>query len=90
LRQKGVEGRSFWEYHHPTLPAGVFAETDDLRQTVLELPIHQDVIPEAIERMARIVRETIGSKPAPASGTRTPRFACACPPAVAAAEPVAV
>jgi dTDP-4-amino-4,6-dideoxygalactose transaminase len=80
LRQRGVEGRSFWEYYHPTLAAGLFTETDDLRETVLELPIHQDVTPDAIERMARIVRETVGAKPAPAPGRNPRRFSCACDP----------
>ncbi len=84
LRQKGVEGRSFWDQFHPTLPAGLFDETDDLRQTVLELPVHQDVTPDAIERMARIVRETVGTKPAPAPGRSPRRFSCACEPAVVA------
>jgi perosamine synthetase len=82
LRQKGVEGRSFWDQFHPTLPAGLFDETDDLRRTVLELPIHQDVTPGAIERMARIVRETVGAKTAPAPGRNPRRVSCACDPAI--------
>ncbi len=88
LRAKGVEARSFWEYHHPLLPPGVMPETDDLRQTVLELPIHQDITPQAIERMARAVRETIGSKAIHAIGS-VPRPACSCDaPVSATIEPV--
>jgi dTDP-4-amino-4,6-dideoxygalactose transaminase len=61
LRARGIEGRNFWEYSEPMLPAGLFPEMDELRRTVLELPIHQDVTPERIEWMARIVREELGA-----------------------------
>lgn len=83
LRAKGVEARSFWEFHHPLLPPGVMPETDDLRQTVLELPIHQDVTPKAIERMAQAVQETIGTKTLFARSS-APRLACSCDAPVAA------
>jgi perosamine synthetase len=84
LRAKGVEARSFWEFHHPLLPPGVMPETDDLRQTVLELPIHQDLAPAAIERMARAVRETIGVKAIVGRGIAV-QPACACTEPEAAA-----
>ncbi len=84
LHAKGVEARSFWEFHHPLLPPGVMPETDDLRQTVLELPIHQDLTPAAIERMARAVRETIGAK-AIVGGGIAAQPVCACTEPEAAA-----
>ena len=56
LSSRGVEGRNFWELHHPDLPPGVFPETDDLRRTQLELPIHQDLEFEDIRRIAAAMR----------------------------------
>jgi len=56
LSARGVEGRNFWELHHPLLPAGVFPETDELRRTQLELPIHQDLVTDDIRRIAAAMR----------------------------------
>ena len=63
LRARGVEGRNFWDQHHGTLPPGVFPETDELRRTTLELPIHQDLDDAAIDRLAAVVRDVIGTQP---------------------------
>jgi dTDP-4-amino-4,6-dideoxygalactose transaminase len=52
LSARGVEGRNFWELHHPELPPGIFPETDELRRTQLELPIHQDLNTDDIRRIA--------------------------------------
>jgi perosamine synthetase len=52
LSARGVEGRNFWELHHPDLPPGIFPETDELRRTQLELPIHQDLNTDDIRRIA--------------------------------------
>ncbi len=51
LRNRGISTLEFWN----TTPAGPEAARDDvgfLRQHVLELPIHQDVMPEQISYMA--------------------------------------
>lgn len=56
LSARGVEGRNFWELHHPDLPPGVFPETDELRRTQLELPIHQDLQTDDIRRIAAAMR----------------------------------
>lgn len=65
LRARGVEGRNFWALHHETLPPGVFPETDELRRTTLELPIHQDLDDGAIDRMAATVRVVLAGQPKP-------------------------
>ena len=68
LSARGVEGRNFWELHHPDLPPGVFPDTDELRRTQLELPIHQDLDSEDIRRIAAAMRAIL----APAkTGSRT-------------------
>jgi dTDP-4-amino-4,6-dideoxygalactose transaminase len=64
LAARGVEGRNFWELHHPALPEGTWSDTDDLRRTMLELPIHQDLDPVAIQQIAAAVRAVLGGKPA--------------------------
>ena len=56
LSARGVEGRNFWETHHPDLPPGVFPATDELRRTQLELPIHQDLCTDDIRRIAAAMR----------------------------------
>jgi dTDP-4-amino-4,6-dideoxygalactose transaminase len=61
LSARGVEGRNFWELHHPLLPEGVFPETDELRRTQLELPIHQDLSSDDIHRIAAAVRAILPS-----------------------------
>jgi dTDP-4-amino-4,6-dideoxygalactose transaminase len=59
LQANGVQSVLFW------LPGGLgpapgeFPESDALRRTVLELPCHQDMTPEGIERMARLVRKGV-------------------------------
>jgi perosamine synthetase len=59
LLEQGIEGRNFWEYSYPMLPTGLFPKVDELRQTVLELPIHQDVTAEQVAWMAEVVRGTL-------------------------------
>jgi dTDP-4-amino-4,6-dideoxygalactose transaminase len=78
LKARGVEGRNFWEFHHWELPPGTWMDTDDLRETVMELPIHQDLGPGDIERMAAIVKQTIGTKVIPAPGQYKPKGPEAC------------
>jgi perosamine synthetase len=72
LRARGVEGRNFWELFHPLLPEGVFPETDELRRTTLELPIHQDLSAEKMERIACAVRDVIESESRSAFFSRRP------------------
>jgi len=52
LFEVGIESVNFWSLHEPQAPKGMFPEVDRLRETVLELPCHQDVSPKDIERLA--------------------------------------
>ena len=56
LRSSGIEAVLFWLPNEFAPPRGVFPEVDTLRDTVLELPCHQDLAAHDIERVAALVR----------------------------------
>jgi perosamine synthetase len=57
LLARGVETVDFWRIRHPAVREGEFPEVDRLRETVLELPIHQDLTPADAEHVATCVTE---------------------------------
>lgn len=57
LREQGVEAVLFWLGGELGPRPGEFPEVDELRRTVLELPCHQDMTEEQIDRLAKIVRK---------------------------------
>jgi len=57
LLARGVETVDFWRIRHPAVREGEFPEVDRLRETVLELPVHQDLTPADAEHVATCVRE---------------------------------
>ncbi|HEX4382452.1 MAG TPA: DegT/DnrJ/EryC1/StrS family aminotransferase [Myxococcales bacterium] len=59
LLSRGVESVDFWRIRHPRVAAGEFPEVDELRETVLELPVHQDLSPADAEHVATCVRELL-------------------------------
>jgi perosamine synthetase len=59
LRARGVEAIDFWRHFHPSCDATKFPEVARLRNTVLEIPCHQDLSPEAMARLALTVREAV-------------------------------
>jgi perosamine synthetase len=59
LVAKGVEAIDFWRYFHPACPADEFPEVARLRETILEIPCHQDLSTEAMGQIAAVVREAI-------------------------------
>jgi dTDP-4-amino-4,6-dideoxygalactose transaminase len=59
LLSRGVETVDFWRVRHPAVAAGLFPEADDLRESVLELPVHQDLSPADAEHVATCVRELL-------------------------------
>lgn len=59
LDKRGVQSVLFWFPRQFAPPRGEFPEVDELRETVLELPCHQDLTSGDIERMAHIVRECL-------------------------------
>jgi dTDP-4-amino-4,6-dideoxygalactose transaminase len=59
LLSRGVETVDFWRVRHPRVAAGEFPDVDELRETVLELPVHQDLSPADAEHVATCVRELL-------------------------------
>lgn len=57
LRAEGIQSVLFWLGGELGPNEGEFPEVDTLRRTVLELPCHQGVTPEGIERVAQTVRK---------------------------------
>lgn len=60
LLARGVETVDFWRVRHPLVPAGAFPEVDKLRESILELPVHQDLSPADMDHVAACVRELLG------------------------------
>src|SRR6266849_5264087 len=59
LLARGVEPVDFWRLRQPEVQQGDFPEVDRLRETVLELPVHQDLSPADAEHVASCVRELL-------------------------------
>jgi len=49
LWKSGIEASRFWRVWHPDVPYQQFPEIDELRQKVLELPVHQSVTLKQID-----------------------------------------
>lgn len=59
LLDRGIEAVDFWRVGHAAVPPGVFPEVDRLRQTILEIPCHQDLSPSTIDKIAAAVVEVV-------------------------------
>jgi perosamine synthetase len=59
LEERGIETIDFWRYFHPACDAGQFPEVARLRETVLEIPCHQDLTLETMDKIARAVRQVL-------------------------------
>jgi perosamine synthetase len=59
LRGAGIQSVLFWLTTDLATRHGEFPEVDTLRQTILELPCHQDMTPGGIERVAATVRTCV-------------------------------
>lgn len=59
LHAAGIEAIDFWRVGHPAVPPGVFPEVDQLRQSIVEIPCHQDLDPAAVDRIAATVAEAM-------------------------------
>jgi len=69
----GVESVNLWSTSHPTCPPELAAEVSHWRHHCLELPIHQELDDDHIDRVAMAVRTVLerqGSQPVQAHSTR--------------------
>jgi dTDP-4-amino-4,6-dideoxygalactose transaminase len=55
LRWRRVRALNFWTASHPSVPAGQFPKAMELRRTVVGLPVHQELRPGDVERVAEAV-----------------------------------
>lgn len=56
LIARGIDAIDFWSEGSPLVRAGDFPDVDALRKHVLELPIHQDLDDDDLDRLAAAVR----------------------------------
>jgi dTDP-4-amino-4,6-dideoxygalactose transaminase len=59
LLAQGIETVDFWREGHALCPAHEFPEAAALRRRVLEVPVHQDLGPEDMARVAAAVEEAL-------------------------------
>jgi len=59
LQARGIETVNFWRRGHSSCPAGSFPDAEALRREVLEIPVHQDLNPREMARLAVAVREAV-------------------------------
>ncbi|HEY8211853.1 MAG TPA: DegT/DnrJ/EryC1/StrS family aminotransferase [Myxococcaceae bacterium] len=59
LRGRGVKAVDFWRTGHPSAGEAPFPDVERLRAQVVELPCHQDLGPDQLERVARAAREAV-------------------------------
>ncbi|MDQ4019982.1 MAG: DegT/DnrJ/EryC1/StrS family aminotransferase [Actinomycetota bacterium] len=52
LRRNGIRAFAFWSYHHPALPSGGFSHAARWRAKAVVLPVHQELRPADVERIA--------------------------------------
>jgi perosamine synthetase len=59
LRAQGIEAVDFWGQAHPACDPAEFPETMLLRNSIVELPCHQDLDDAAMQRIAIIVQRAL-------------------------------
>lgn len=55
LEARGIQAINFWSLSSPRVPDGAYPEVDAMRRTVVELPCHQDLTPQHMDRIADAV-----------------------------------
>ena len=63
LESLGVQSGNWWEVSHPTCPRALADEVACWRRECLELPIHQELSPEHIDRVAAAVLTVLARRP---------------------------
>jgi hypothetical protein len=68
LHAKGVEAVAWWAGYHPAFDYAAFPEAQQLKRSILALPVHQWMPDEAVPYIAGCVRELV--KPIARFGSR--------------------
>jgi perosamine synthetase len=58
---RGVDAVNVWFPSHPAGPVEPYPEVAALRRSVLELPCHQDLTPQVIERVVSVARDVLAT-----------------------------
>ncbi len=61
LAEAGIETYTFGEWRHPAIAYERFPEVATLRHEILGLPVHQNLTPEDIERIAATIKQADGT-----------------------------
>ncbi|HKP54309.1 MAG TPA: DegT/DnrJ/EryC1/StrS family aminotransferase [Chloroflexia bacterium] len=59
LERYGIETVDFWRYFHPSCDPDEFPDTAWLRNSILEIPCHQDMTVETVRYVAGAVRDVV-------------------------------
>ncbi|MBX5483662.1 MAG: DegT/DnrJ/EryC1/StrS aminotransferase family protein [Myxococcaceae bacterium] len=61
LHRHQIEAVDFWRWSHPAMDASRFPEVERLRREVIELPCHQDLTRDDLERIADVTRAALSA-----------------------------
>lgn len=73
LQSAGIEAVDFWRDAHPACDPGAFPDSTELRNSIIEIPCHQDIRIETMSRMAALVHDTICEIERPTESVLLPR-----------------
>lgn len=59
LRARGIAAVDFWRFGHPSVERERFPEVEALRRQIVELPCHQDLNPDQLDRLILAAREVV-------------------------------
>lgn len=69
LHSGGIEAIDFWRDPHPACDPRSFPESTELRNSIIEIPCHQDISTETLYRMAAVVHHAVCEIERPAGPT---------------------
>ncbi|MBI5543922.1 MAG: DegT/DnrJ/EryC1/StrS aminotransferase family protein [Deltaproteobacteria bacterium] len=61
LERAGIGAINFWRIAHPALVPADFPEATELRERIVEVPIHQDLDEEAVEQIVRVLKGALAA-----------------------------
>jgi len=63
LERLGVQSVNLWDVAHPTCPSELAEEVSGLRRHCLEIPVHQELSPQDVDRVADAVLCVLADQP---------------------------
>jgi dTDP-4-amino-4,6-dideoxygalactose transaminase len=59
LSRHGIDALDFWSVGHPSLDPNGFPAAQERRRRTIGLPVHQELRPRDVERVAEVVAEAV-------------------------------